>query len=208
MTAIGLNRPAGTRRATVVFLSVVASCIAAGSSSQPSPAADADLFQRAAAALPWEWNDDDATLMSCVVRAADDLTVQVTRPASAPGNPFPDLDVRISRGGRVVYDGHGHAGTTFVAVGNWLLVAEYEPNSDGCRLVGVDLTAGQVRWRTDLLAVGPIDHSKYRNQVIVGRFDPDHVLVRGKESAGRYVEIVDVGTGRTVGHKRYTEDHR
>ena len=33
--------------------------------------------------------------------------------------------------------------------------------------------------------------------------DADHVIVGGNESAGRYVEIVDLTTGRSVGHKRY-----
>ena len=45
-------------------------------------------------------------------------------------------------------------------------------------------------------------HSEYRNQVILRRGFGNTVVVFGKESHGRYVEVVSLKTGRTVAHRK------
>jgi hypothetical protein len=84
-----------------------------------------------------------------------------------------------------------------------LVRAEYDPISSGCTLACVDLATGRERWRTGLEALGPVEHSEYENAVAMYLLDPGRVIIYGREAAGRYVEIVDVKTGRTVGHKRF-----
>jgi hypothetical protein len=79
--------------------------------------------------------------------------------------------------------------------------ADYSTGSYGCKLVAYDLQAGKEIWRTQLKAIGPVNHSKYRNQVWIEPLDEVTVIVFGNEAYGKYIEIVDRTTGKTVGHK-------
>jgi len=57
-------------------------------------------------------------------------------------------------------------------------------------VVAIDRSTGKTLWKTDLKGLGPIAHSKYRNAVRLEVLDGDAIQVFGKESSGRYVEIV------------------
>ena len=89
-----------------------------------------------------------------------------------------------------------------------LYYTNFHPSSSGCAVVAFDLTAKKQLWKTALKGLGPIDHSKYRNDVRLEVLDDDTVQVFGKESSGRYVEVVDRGTGKTVGHKVFAEEKK
>jgi len=86
-----------------------------------------------------------------------------------------------------------------------LFYADFHPSSSGCSVVAFDLKSKKQLWKCDLKGLGGIDHSKYRNEVRMELLDDDTLRVFGKESAGKYVEIVDRGTGTTVGHKVFNE---
>ena len=77
------------------------------------------------------------------------------------------------------------------------LLRGVHPHSTGCGVVAVDLQTGEQLWRHQLKGLGPINHSQYRNQVVL-EIDESTVRVLGKESAGRSVEYVDRDSGRTV----------
>lgn len=79
--------------------------------------------------------------------------------------------------------------------------ADYRYGTYGCKLVAIDLSTARELWRTELKAIGPVAHSKYRNQVWIEPFDEATVIVFGNEAYGKYIEIVDRKTGYTVGHK-------
>ena len=81
----------------------------------------------------------------------------------------------------------------------------HSPIGSGCKVVAFDLTAKKELWSTGLKGMGLVLHSWYRNQVRLEVLDGDTLRVWGKESAGRYVEIVDRTTGKTVGHKVFKE---
>ena len=57
-----------------------------------------------------------------------------------------------------------------------------------------------------LKGIGPVTHSKYSNEVWLGVLDADTLIVHGNESFGKYVEIVDRKTGKTVGHKVFKDE--
>ncbi len=86
-----------------------------------------------------------------------------------------------------------------------LYSTDFSPYSSGCAVVAFDLNAKKQLWKTDLKGLGPIAHSKYRNEVRLDVLDDDTLQVFGKESSGRYVEIVNRGTSKTVGHKVFEE---
>jgi hypothetical protein len=78
-----------------------------------------------------------------------------------------------------------------------LYYVQHHPISSGAALVSIDLKTGKQRFRTALKGIGPQDHSKYRNQVWLEVKD-DVVIVQGEESHGKYVELVDPKTGKTL----------
>lgn len=99
-----------------------------------------------------------------------------------------------------------HGGTESFAQRNGVFYyTDHSPYSSGCSVVAFDLDAKKQLWKTELKGLGPIDHSKYRNAVRLEVLDDETLRVFGKESSGRYVEIVDRGTGKTVGHKLFDE---
>jgi hypothetical protein len=71
--------------------------------------------------------------------------------------------------------------------------------------VAWDLKAKKQLWKTNLKGLGGIIHFQYHNAVNLD-LDGQAVRVRGKESAGRYIEYVDRKTGKTVGHKVYPKN--
>jgi hypothetical protein len=77
----------------------------------------------------------------------------------------------------------------------------YHKGINGCDVVAFDLKAGKQRWRTELKGIGRFPHRLYRNEVTFAPFDERTLIVFGKESRGSYVEIVDLKTGKTVGHR-------
>jgi hypothetical protein len=86
-----------------------------------------------------------------------------------------------------------------------LYSTDVHPRVAGCSVTALDLRTNRRLWSTDLKGVGLVDHTKYRNEVRMEVLDGDTLRVFGKESSGRYVEIVDRHSGKTVGHKVFDE---
>ena len=98
----------------------------------------------------------------------------------------------------------GHPGTVFAERKNVVYYADFTPYSSGCVVVAVDLKTKKKLWKTDLKGLGPINHTKYRNAVILEVKD-DVIRVQGQESAGRYLEYVDMKSGKTLGHRVFDQ---
>ena len=102
----------------------------------------------------------------------------------------------------------GHTGTPVVVRGDVLYVADFSPIANGCKVVAYDLTTGKKAWEKPLAGIGPIDHTKYRNKVAMSvekHPTENHfaLVIVGWESAGRYVEVLDLTTGKQLAHKKY-----
>jgi hypothetical protein len=110
------------------------------------------------------------------------------------------MTIHFLRAGREVFAGRGHLNTVFVRKGDLLVYADYDLVDCGCTLIAIDLTTGEEVWRNQLLAVGLVGHSRYSNKVRLELGD-DVVRVWGDESAGRYVEVVDLAGGETFAHR-------
>ena len=115
---------------------------------------------------------------------------------------FGRVVIRILKDGGVVHFFEGHKGTVFAVGDGVLYYADFGPITSGCAVVAYDLKAKKQLWKAGLKGLGPIGHSRYSNAVNLG-LDKQAVCVRGRESAGRYIEYVDLKTGKTVGHKVY-----
>ena len=98
----------------------------------------------------------------------------------------------------------GHNETPFIIKNDVLFYISHNPGDTGCTLVAVDLKEKSELWKTSLKALGPIDHFKYSNRINMDS-DDRVIVVQGFESAGKYLEYVDMKTGKTVGNKIFTE---
>ncbi len=76
----------------------------------------------------------------------------------------------------------------------------------GCRVESYDLKAGKTLWQTQLKGLGGISHREYTNDVRLEPVNDEVFAVYGDEAFGRYIEIVDMKTGKTVGHKVFTKE--
>jgi outer membrane protein assembly factor BamB len=103
----------------------------------------------------------------------------------------------------------GHYYSVAIVRGDALYFADYDMISSGCTVVAYDLTTGKKAWAKPLEGIGPVSHSKYRNRVAMaveqhptakGDFA---LVVTGWETAGAYVEVIDLGTGKQLANKKF-----
>lgn len=78
-----------------------------------------------------------------------------------------------------------------------LFVAHHSAISSGAKVLAYNLRTGALLWEKQLQANGPVDHSKYRNEVQLAPRE-HHILAYGRESGGSYIEILDARTGALV----------
>ncbi|MEM9453283.1 MAG: hypothetical protein AAGF11_03835 [Myxococcota bacterium] len=82
------------------------------------------------------------------------------------------------------------------------LPGRYCAASSGAELVAVDPDTG-ARVRTIAVhTLGPIAHSEYFNEVELDERH-GHLVVYGREAAGRYIEVIDPQTGLARVNLRY-----
>jgi hypothetical protein len=156
----------------------------------------ADDYQKVADEAKWDWQAEKATVLHSVLNFQGDYQIEVVKRP----NSFGDLTVRFTKDGKDALTLKGHYATAFVGKGTILYYTEHDVATTGCALVAFDLAKGKELWKTKLMALGPIAHFGYRNHValeVVG----DAAKVLGNETAGQYVEFVNLKTGKTVGHR-------
>jgi hypothetical protein len=101
-----------------------------------------------------------------------------------------------------------HSGTPIAVRGDVLYVANFSPAANGCSVTAYDLTTGKKAWEKPLDGIGRIAHFGYRNRVAMAvekHPDADHfaLVIVGWESSGKYVEVLDLATGKQLAHKKY-----
>lgn len=147
---------------------------------------------KAAEGLPWTWSDEKATRDYCVKKHLHDYKVEVE-----------GREARILNGNKVVCTFAAHA--VFACSGDQLFLADYRPSSSGCGVIAIDLKTWKQLWKVTLQGLGPIEHSGYRTRINM-ETDGKTVTIWGNESLGRYVEMVDVKSGKIVGHKIFKRE--
>ena len=79
--------------------------------------------------------------------------------------------------------------------------ALHAASAPGCRVQAHEAASGRLLWETRLHALqGGSHHSKYSNAVQL-RLVGGRLAVFGKESSGRYVEVLDTATGAQLYHQ-------
>jgi hypothetical protein len=114
--------------------------------------------------------------------------------------------VRFTDGDKELYGWQEDGPAAFVVRERVVYRADYHRMSTGCSVIAFELKAGKKLWQVNLKGMGPISHSKYRNTVRMEKYDDTAFAVYGDESAGKYVELVEYTTGRTLGHKVFPRE--
>jgi len=144
-----------------------------------------------------------AGLAACI-EAAKKAGAEVT----IDGDPTRgEVELKVAKGGKpVALLAHSHA--AFAVREGVLYFAGFSPYATGCKVTAYDLESGKNLWDQPLEGIGPMAHFKYSNRVIlVVEKHPTSpgwgVVITGRESAGRYLEVLDPKTGKQVAHKKY-----
>jgi hypothetical protein len=88
-----------------------------------------------------------------------------------------------------------------IDAGDLVVLAVHSYASSGGSLLGLDRRTGELRWSKRLEALGPVAHSEYRNEIQLALIDA-RVVVFGDEAEGRYVEQVEISSGKTLSNER------
>jgi outer membrane protein assembly factor BamB len=150
-------------------------------------------------ALNWRWSDEKATLAYCTKEHLADYEVELVEPEKY----YTTINIRNKDDRKAIYSIiEGHKSIVFTRWQDTLFIAEFSPASSGCAVVALDLKTGKRIWRTDLEGIGPTGHSEYSNQVNI-ETDGDLVIVYGNEAHGKYVEQLNINTGKTVANTKF-----
>jgi hypothetical protein len=167
-----------------------------------APAPETKDYQKIADKEAWEWSKEKASAEYCKKAYKGDYEVELLPSGGVGGGG--SVNIRFYFNEKEVHTIVGHAGTVFGERKNVVYYADFTPYSSGCTVIAYDLKGKKQLWKTDLKGLGPISHTKYRNAVILEVKD-DVVRVLGQESAGKYVEYVDLKSGKTVANRVFKE---
>jgi hypothetical protein len=177
------------------LLAVTALLAAGVAGAAPAPARED--YEKKAKEAPWEWSEERAGPEASAKRLPAPYKAEVEPPGT-----WGDTVIRIVKHGAVVHYFRGNYRTAFAVRDDILYYADLDPICSGCAVIAYDLRKHRQLWKAQLTGLGGVCHSKYRNAVNLS-LEKYAVCVRGKESAGNYIEFVDLRTGKTVGHKVY-----
>lgn len=144
----------------------------------------------------WIWHEDDVDLLRCVRRDLADFETEIDE--RDRGFNQRGLTITARSGEKFRIDAQRFS--TFCRRDDRLFFADYVSMASGCAIVAYDLSNGKVLWKKDLKGLGNVEHSKYRNNVIVA-IESERIVVRSVESRGAYVECLAQDDGRQLHHR-------
>lgn len=156
-------------------------------------------YQKVADATAWSWSVERANVGDSFLKFPSTYQVEMIRKK----NKYGEVTIRLLDDGKELVAWEGHIRSVFSLNGDVPVYADFRTSSSGCSVVAFDLKTKKQLWKTRLKGLGPISHFGYSNSVNLDIINNDAVRVFGNESAGQYLEIVDLKTGKTVGHRTY-----
>jgi hypothetical protein len=160
-------------------------------SDQQSPHWDR-VVQRAR----FTFQENEANVLYSLSQYGGDCKIQIIYDPRRRGA----LQFKFLREGEEILVLEGHAHSVFRTADNVLYFARYHPWGSGCSVAAYDLTSGRELWQSTLKGVGSVKHSAYRNLVNMGMAG-EAISIRGHESYGDYLEILDRKTGKRLAHR-------
>jgi hypothetical protein len=164
-------------------------------------------YQKLADRQPWQWDGEQASLLYSVDSQMGNFRAEILCPKrDTYPSPLNRLTVRfLDDDGKEVYSFQAHRGTVFTWDGKVLYVAEFHPRMPGCSVAAYDITEKKQLWKTRLQSRYKGFHSAYTNAVTIEN-DREALLIRGNEAMYRYIEYLDMKTGKTIAQREYPLD--
>jgi outer membrane protein assembly factor BamB len=152
--------------------------------------------------MEWRWSEEKETLDYCIKQHLPDYEVEFDRKKRF----YTPFNIWTKNDRKMIYSlEEGHENIVFTRWEDILYIAEYCPIASGCVVVALDLKTGEELWRSRLYGIGSTMHSEYRNLVNI-ETDGQRLIVNGNEGNGRYVEHLDLKTGKTLANKKLKAD--
>jgi hypothetical protein len=188
------------RRISILFLCSTTACLFLGCCRSEEEGAAA--VDKPGKPLEWRWSRGKASLAYSTKQHLPDYEVERVR----KNEHDMSINIRTRQDHKVIYSlAEGHEGTVFTRWNDILYIAEYCPIASGCDVVALDLTTGKQLWKSRLQGIGPTGHSQYLNLVNM-ETDGQRVIVTGNEAHGRYIEHLDLQSGKTLANQRLEAD--
>ena len=156
-------------------------------------------YQKIADTTHWSWSAERASVGDSFLKFPNTYQLELIRKK----NKYGEITIRLLDDGKELVAWEGHYRSVFSLSGDVLVYADFYPSRTGCSVVAYDLKNKKQLWKAELKGLGSIDHFEYSNSVNLDILNNDAVRVFGNESAGQYLEIVDIKTGKTVGHHKF-----
>jgi hypothetical protein len=161
-----------------------------------------EVAEQSGKPLEWRWSKEKASLTYSIKQHLPDYEIERVLPKEY----YTPITIRTKQDRTIVYSyKEASESTVFTRSKDTLYIAEYCPIATGCEVVAIDLKSGKQLWRTRLQGIGPTSHSKYLNLVNI-ETDGQIVILAGNEAHGRYIEHLDIQTGKRLANKKFDAD--
>lgn len=148
--------------------------------------------------VEWRWSDEKARLAYSIKQHFPDHVADPAREKKYGA----ELELFDKDGRRFLWLFEaGVKGNVFTRWKDTLFVANYCRIATGCKVVAIELATGKELWTTELTGIGPTAHSKYKNSVNI-ETDGEKIIIYGNESHGKYVEHLDIKSGKMLLNKK------
>jgi hypothetical protein len=165
-----------------------------------------DYWQRIADGKPWQWNGEQASLLYSVTWYLGDFDTVVESPKRDVDKPWAwRVTVRMLDGGKEIHSFQAQPGEVFARDRDVLYFTHFERSGTGCFVSAYDFRAKKELWRAQLKSRTNKPYSYYRNAITIDASAPV-LIIRGNETALRYIEYVDMKTGKTLAQREYPRD--
>ena len=151
----------------------------------------------------WQWTERESQIVSYLLRGSEKYEISLVRPAGKPNSWL--INAIVSQDERELHKWQTHHEGTFTIIGDILVYSTHSPIATGVQITAYDLSIGKLEWQTHLKGVGPVFHSKYRNQINLAVND-GVVTVYGKESSGQYIEKLNLTSGELISNTLGTKE--
>jgi hypothetical protein len=138
------------------------------------------------------------------------VVLRQERKSLFPANAF----LQIWRDGKKLVEADAHLGCSFQIFDGVLYLARSHVATMGCTMTACSMTDGSIVWTTDKLGIPPQSHSAYGNEAYITLSRPrevpgeergDSIILRGRESYGDYMTVLDRRTGKILANRVFRE---
>ncbi|HPE75148.1 MAG TPA: hypothetical protein PLC80_03630 [Draconibacterium sp.] len=143
--------------------------------------------------VKWQW--DETKLDNTAIYCGSQLNYVFDEVVNTGRLQLSDVSGNVN----IIWEGKNvYADTAFLLIDeNVLFAAVYSQSSTGCKILALNLSSNQILWENQLLGLGSVGHSRYRNKVQMILTD-NKLVVFGQELGGKYIEVRNPASGDLI----------